>query len=80
MHHDDCLTETPEVKEAIRRLPQHLYDERVYRTLRAMDLSMNKKILPEDQWTKYEEDYRYLEPYLNEVRKENEEKLKWNTK
>ena len=80
LHHDDCLYENEDVKEAIRRLPAHLYDERNYRMIRALHLSMTKTILPKDQWTKYEEDYRYLEPYLKEVQKEREEKVEWNTK
>ncbi|CRK89471.1 CLUMA_CG003209, isoform A [Clunio marinus] len=79
LHRDDLLYEDANVKEAIRRLPQHLYDERTFRIIRALDLSMTKTILPKDQWTKYEEDYKYLEPYLKEVEKEQEEKMKWNT-
>lgn len=80
LHHDDCLYENDEVKEALRRLPQHLNDERTYRIIRALHLSMTKTILPKDQWTKYEEDYRYLEPYLEEVKKEIDERTLWNTK
>lgn len=41
---------------------------------------MSKTILPKEQWTKYEEDTKYLEPYLNEVIKEREEKETWNNK
>lgn len=74
------LYENEDVKEAIRRLPRELYDERNYRMIRALNLSMTKTILPKDQWTKYEEDYRYLEPYLKEVQKEREERTEWNTK
>lgn len=74
------MYETEEVKEALRRLPQHLSDERTYRIIRAMHLSMTKTILPKDQWTKYEEDFKYLEPYLKEVEKEKAEKIEWNTK
>lgn len=80
MHRDDCLYETEEVKEALRRLPQNLYDERNYRIIRALHLSMTKTILPKDQWTKYEEDFKYLEPYLKEVEQEKAEKVEWNTK
>jgi ubiquinol-cytochrome c reductase subunit 7 len=74
------LYETEDVKEAIRRLPKELYDERNYRIIRAMNLSMTKTILPKDQWTKYEEDFKYLEPYLKEVEKEHAERIEWNTK
>lgn len=77
---DDCLYETEEVKEAIRRLPQNVFDERNYRVMRALHLSMTKTVLPKDQWTKYEDDFKYLEPYLKEVEKERAEKNEWNSK
>ncbi|EPY75463.1 mTERF domain-containing protein 1, mitochondrial precursor [Camelus ferus] len=52
---DDTIYENDDVKEAIRRLPEHLYNERVFRIKRALDLSMRQQILPKEQWTKYEE-------------------------
>lgn len=55
LHRDDVLYETPEVQEALRRLPTKLMDERNFRIMRAFHLSMTKTILPKDQWTKYEE-------------------------
>jgi ubiquinol-cytochrome c reductase subunit 7 len=75
---DDCLYENADVKEAIRRLPTHIQDERNFRTMRALHLSMSKSILPKDQWTKYEEDVKYLQPYLAEVVREREEREDWN--
>lgn len=66
------------MKEAIRRLPPKLYDERVFRMTRALQLSMQKIILPKEQWTKYEEDTKYLEPYLDEVIRERHEREEWN--
>ncbi|XP_043065017.1 cytochrome b-c1 complex subunit 7 [Drosophila ficusphila] len=78
LHRDDCLYENEDVAEAVRRLPKKLYDERNYRILRALHLSMTKTILPKEQWTQYEEDIKYLEPYLNEVVKEREEREEWN--
>lgn len=80
MHRDDVLYENEDVKEALRRLPKDLYDERHYRIIRALHLSMTKTILPKEQWTKYEEDFKYLEPYIKEVEKEREERTEWNTK
>ena len=77
LYRDDCLNETDDVKEAIRRLPRNLYDERNFRIMRALHLSMTKTILPKEQWTKYEEDVKYLEPYLKEVTKEREEREEW---
>lgn len=65
------------MKEALRRLPEAVVDERNFRLVRAMHLSMNKSILPKDQWTQYEQDTKYLEPYLEEVVREREEKEAW---
>jgi ubiquinol-cytochrome c reductase subunit 7 len=75
---DDCLYENSDVKEAIRRLPTQVQDERNFRMMRALHLSMSKSILPKEQWTKYEEDVKYLQPYLTEVIKEREEREDWN--
>uniref|UniRef100_A0A8C4Q970 Cytochrome b-c1 complex subunit 7 n=1 Tax=Eptatretus burgeri TaxID=7764 RepID=A0A8C4Q970_EPTBU len=75
--HDDMLYETPVVQEAIRRLPETMYDERAFRIKMALDLSMKHRILPESQWTKYEEDVGYLQPYIHEVERELKEKAEW---
>ncbi|XP_018411665.1 PREDICTED: cytochrome b-c1 complex subunit 7 [Nanorana parkeri] len=77
---DDTLYEDDDVKEAIKRLPPKVYDERVFRIKRALDLDGKKSILPKVQWTKFEEDVRYLEPYLKEVIREKKEKQEWNKK
>ena len=76
---DDSTYENDDVKESIRRLPENLYNNRVFCVKRALDLTMRQQILPKEQWTKYEEDKFYLEPYLKEVireRKEREESAK----
>lgn len=52
---DDTLHEDDDVKEALKRLPEHLYNARVFRIKRALDLSLKHQILPKDQWMKYEE-------------------------
>lgn len=75
---DDLRYEDEDVKEALRRLPQNVVDERNYRTLRAMQLSLTKSILPKEEWTKLEEDKLYLTPLLKEVIKEREEREQWN--
>jgi len=51
---DDTLRDTPEVKEAVRRLPKQVAEERQYRITRALYLSMRKEILPKDEWTSYD--------------------------
>ena len=76
---DDTLHETEDVKEAIRRLPEHLYNDRMFRIKRALDLSMRHQILPKEQWTKYEDKF-YLKPYLKEVIRERKEKEEWAKK
>ena len=73
---DDTIHENDDVKEAIRRLPENLYNDRVFCIKRALDLSMRQQILPKEQWTKYEEDKFYLEPcpergYSGKKREEN---------
>lgn len=55
MHHDDVLQENEDVKEALRRLPKHKFDERTFRIIRAMQLSIQKIELPKEEWTKFEE-------------------------
>ncbi|XP_058458430.1 cytochrome b-c1 complex subunit 7-like [Malaya genurostris] len=79
LYRDDCLAEYGDVREAVRRLPEKLKDERNYRFIRALHLSATHTVLPKEQWTKYEDDVKYLEPYLKEVRREREEKNKWET-
>lgn len=74
---DDLLYEDRDVKEALRRLPQKYVDERNYRILRATQLSIQKSILPKDEWMKFEDDVLYLTPYVNEVIKERQEAEDW---
>ncbi|XP_028317341.1 cytochrome b-c1 complex subunit 7 [Gouania willdenowi] len=77
---DDTIYEDSDVKEALRRLPEPVYNDRTFRIKRALDLSMKQQILPKDQWTKYEEDCHYLTPYLEEVIRERKEKEEWMKK
>ncbi|MEQ2203608.1 hypothetical protein XENOCAPTIV_001295, partial [Xenoophorus captivus] len=53
--YEDTLYEDADVKEALRRLPENVSNDRTFRIKRALDLSMKQQILPKDQWTKYEE-------------------------
>ncbi|KAL7829633.1 hypothetical protein AOLI_G00305180 [Acnodon oligacanthus] len=52
---DDTIYEDTDVKEAIHRLPERVYNDRMFRIKRALDLSMKQQILPKNQWTKFEE-------------------------
>lgn len=78
LYYDDILHETPVVKEAIKRLPEHVRNERYYRQLRATQLNIQKSILPREQWSKYEDDVRYLSPLVEQVEKEWKEKAEWS--
>lgn len=55
MQRDDTIYEDSDVREALRRLPENQYNERVFRIKRALDLSMKQQILPKEMWTKFEE-------------------------
>jgi len=53
---DDILYEdNPDIAEALKRLPQEIRDQRNFRVIRAMQLEACKRILPKEEWTKYEE-------------------------
>ena len=52
---DDCIYEDKHVKEAIKRLPKQIREERDFRISRALLLSNNKEMLPKDEWTKWED-------------------------
>eukprot|EP00276_Gloeochaete_wittrockiana_P020161 CAMPEP_0184337646 /NCGR_PEP_ID=MMETSP1089-20130417/6064_1 /TAXON_ID=38269 ORGANISM="Gloeochaete wittrockiana, Strain SAG46.84" /NCGR_SAMPLE_ID=MMETSP1089 /ASSEMBLY_ACC=CAM_ASM_000445 /LENGTH=115 /DNA_ID=CAMNT_0026663543 /DNA_START=48 /DNA_END=395 /DNA_ORIENTATION=- len=67
---DDLINETPIVAEAIRRLPGHELELRNRRIKIASDLSVKHIELPENEWTKAEEDRAYLSPIIEEVEQE----------
>ncbi|XP_011864582.1 PREDICTED: cytochrome b-c1 complex subunit 7-like [Vollenhovia emeryi] len=74
---DDLLREDADVTEALRRVPQEIVDRRNFRIVRAMQLSACHRILPKEEWTKFDEDVRYLQPYVDDVIKEREERERW---
>jgi hypothetical protein len=53
---DDLQKESNAVtKEALRRLPKEVFQERQWRLARAIGANANKDVLPESEWTKPEE-------------------------
>lgn len=68
---------TPELKEAVRRLPPSILDQRQERIYIASELNYRQEWLPYDKWTKYDEDVRYLTPFLNDVHREFAEKARY---
>ncbi|KAI0336290.1 ubiquinol-cytochrome-c reductase complex subunit 6 [Cubamyces sp. BRFM 1775] len=79
LKYDDLLVEErPDVQRALERLtPREAYD-RAYRFKRASHCSVLHDVLPKDQWTKPEEDVRYLKPHVQEVEREDIERRKWD--
>uniref|UniRef100_A0A8C5XUF8 Cytochrome b-c1 complex subunit 7 n=1 Tax=Microcebus murinus TaxID=30608 RepID=A0A8C5XUF8_MICMU len=71
---DDVIYEDKDVKEVIRRFPENFCNDRMFRIKSTLDLTMRQQILPREQWTEYEEDKFYLEPYLKEVIHERKER------
>ncbi|OQV25090.1 hypothetical protein BV898_00783 [Hypsibius exemplaris] len=70
-----------DVAEAVRRLPDDLYTGRIHRCHRAIQVSRAKDFLPKALWTAQEDPmHNYLDPYLEEIEKENAEKAEWNKK
>ena len=67
---EDLLAETPNVTEAIRRLPSEVREARARRILVALDCSLKNKELPSEQWITPEQDKLYLAPYLKEIYEE----------
>lgn len=61
---DDTLYEDTDVTEAVRRLPENLFNDRTFRIKRAMDLSMKQQILPKDQWTTFDEVHTFMRTYF----------------
>ncbi|KAH9946311.1 ubiquinol-cytochrome-c reductase complex subunit 6 [Epithele typhae] len=78
--YDDLIvSERPDVERAIARLtPRERYD-RAFRMKRASQCSVLHEPLPKDQWTKPEEDVRYLTPHIEDVVREDQERAKWDT-
>ena len=62
--------EFPYVQEACLRLPKSVLAERTNRIREALVANSQARQLPEEQWTKPEEDTPYLHPYITEVQQE----------
>jgi ubiquinol-cytochrome c reductase subunit 7 len=58
-----------------------MQDERIFRISKALQCSIVKGVLPKDQWTTWQDHKEkgyYLQPYIDEVEKEIEEKAAWD--
>ncbi|CAH7666095.1 cytochrome b-c1 complex subunit 7 [Phakopsora pachyrhizi] len=80
LKYDDLVVEeNPTVQKAISRLSEREQYDRAYRMRVAFQLSILHTELPKDQWTKPEEDQRYLTPLIKEIEAENKERELWDT-
>ncbi|KAJ2903252.1 uncharacterized protein MKZ38_010204 [Zalerion maritima] len=72
---DDLIAEDSElVLKALKRLPQNAAYDRVYRIRRAVQLSVQHRILPKEEWIKDEEDVPYLSYIIEQIQAEEKEK------
>merc|ERR1711934_1175170 len=78
LRYEDVLVETPELKEALRRLPPSAAEGRSMRYRRAVDLSFKKHYLPEEVQAKLQPESRYLN--IAQVEKEYNERIYWERK
>ncbi|KAJ7098115.1 ubiquinol-cytochrome-c reductase complex subunit 6 [Mycena belliarum] len=79
LYDDLLIEERPEVQKALTRLtPREAYD-RAFRIKRASQADVLHVPLPREQWTKPEEDVRYLSPHVTQVEAEMQEREKWDT-
>ncbi|CAG8495055.1 4388_t:CDS:2 [Paraglomus brasilianum] len=75
LRYDDIIMEENEtVQKALKRLTVEEENSRVMRYRIAFQQSLQQTILPKEQWTKPEDDIRYLTPHINEVVAEEKER------
>ncbi|KAJ1994507.1 Cytochrome b-c1 complex subunit 7 [Dimargaris cristalligena] len=69
----------PVATEALRRLPAHEADARIFRMRRAIQCDLTHSLLPKEQWIRPEEDTRYLTPIVKDVAAEFAEREAFDT-
>ncbi|KAK2460539.1 hypothetical protein APHAL10511_007009 [Amanita phalloides] len=78
--YDDLLIEErPDVQKALQRLTSQEQYDRSFRFKRASHAGVLHAPLPKAEWTKVEEDVRYLKPLVLDVTKEDAERKMWDT-
>ncbi|KAF5376552.1 hypothetical protein D9757_008296 [Collybiopsis confluens] len=77
LKYDDLVIE--ETEDALGRLTPRERFDRAYRMKRASQASVLHAPLEKADWTKPQEDVRYLRPHIAEVEKENAERTMWDT-
>ncbi|EDP45344.1 hypothetical protein MGL_0333 [Malassezia globosa CBS 7966] len=80
LRYDDLIVEeNHQMQKALSRVPPLEQYDRVYRMRRAVQCSILQHDLPKDQWTKPEDDVRYVTPLLEEVQAADDERLAFDT-
>ncbi|KAI5467202.1 cytochrome b-c1 complex subunit 7 [Mariannaea sp. PMI_226] len=75
LRYDDLIEEENDVaQKALKRLSAKESYERIYRIRRAVQCSYQHKLLPKDQWVNQQTDARYLQPIMDQVNTEFNEK------
>ncbi|CEH17152.1 cytochrome bd ubiquinol oxidase [Ceraceosorus bombacis] len=80
LKYDDLLIEeNDDVQKALKRLsPREQYD-RAARLRAASQYSVLHRDASKEHWIKPEEDVRYLQPIVDQVKKAEEERAAWDT-
>ncbi len=77
MFYEDLFIETPQVREALRRLPDDLMQARLRRMKTASQCYATQTELPPHEWVTEEQDVLYLSPYVKEVEREEFDRVNY---
>jgi ubiquinol-cytochrome c reductase subunit 7 len=75
--YEDLFIETPQVREALRRLPDDLMQARLRRMKTASQCYATQTELPAHEWITEEQDVLYLSPYVSEVEREEFDRVNY---
>ncbi|CED84410.1 ubiquinol-cytochrome-c reductase complex subunit 6 [Phaffia rhodozyma] len=79
LRYDDIIEhENMDVQKALGRLTAREGYDRVYRLRRAIQQEIIHRDLPESEWTKPEDDIRYLTPHIKNIVAEKKERAAWD--
>ncbi|OLL24321.1 Cytochrome b-c1 complex subunit 7 [Neolecta irregularis DAH-3] len=80
LKYDDLLMEEHSIaQKALGRLSERETYDRFYRLKRGHQLACVHQILPRNEWTKPEDDIRYLTPIIKELEAEAQEKADFDS-
>jgi len=80
LKYDDLiLEERPDVQKALSRLDERASYDRIFRIRRASQASIVHHDLDKSEWTRGEEDTRFLASKVLDAFAEDQERMKWDT-